>query len=117
MEYILSEEKNKTSPLIIALIISSLLPKEKIFCANCQNCIVIRQYESEPDRYVLRVKCLKKKWVKRSGEEKLYKFFTVARRIMDDCEYYTEAGELFPYIKNLRKELRIKDEIYSTKDV
>jgi len=50
-----------------------MMVKEKIFCANCQNCIVIRQYESEPDRYVLRVKCLKKKWVKRSGEEKRYK--------------------------------------------
>jgi hypothetical protein len=93
------------------------MAKEKIFCANCQNCIVIRQYESEPDRYVLRVKCLKKKWVKRSGEEKLYKYFTVARRIMDDCEFYMESGELFPYIKNLRKELPIKDEIYSTKDM
>ncbi len=92
-----------------------MMVKEKIFCANCQNCVVIRQYESEPDRYVLRVKCLKKKWVKRSGEEKLYKYFTVARRIMDDCDSYVDAGELFPYIKNLRKELPIKDEIYSTR--
>ena len=31
------------------------------------------------------------------------------------AEYYIENGELFPYIKNLRKELPIKDEIYSTK--
>jgi len=76
----------------------------------------MRQYESEPDRYVLRVKCTKKKWSKRSGEEKLYKYFTVARRIMDDCDDYESAGELFPYIKNLRKELPIKDEIYSTKE-
>ena len=88
---------------------------EKIFCANCSNCILIRQYESEPDRYVLRVKCTKKQWVKRSGEEKFYKYFTVARRIMNECEYYLDNGELFPYIKNLRKELPIKDEIYSTK--
>jgi hypothetical protein len=55
--------------------------------------------------------------VKRSSEEKLYKYFTVARRIIEDCEFYTECGELFPYIKNLRKELPIKDEIYSTKDI
>ena len=34
---------------------------------------------------------------------------------MDECEYYIENGELFPYIKNLRKELPIKDEIYSVK--
>jgi hypothetical protein len=92
------------------------MAKEKIFCANCQNCIVIRQYESEPDKYVLRVKCTRKKWVKRSGEEKLYKYFTVARRIVDDCDGFIEAGELFPYIKNLRKELPIKDEIYSVRD-
>ena len=92
------------------------MTKEKIFCANCRNCIVIRQHEAEPDKYVLRVKCKLRKWVKRSGEEKLYKYFTVARRIMDDCDSYEESGELFPYIKNLRKELPIKDEIYSTKD-
>ena len=90
--------------------------REKTFCANCLNCVVIRQYESEPEKYVLRVKCLKKKWMKRSGEEKLYKYFTVARRVMEDCEHYIEGGDLFPYIKNLRKELPIKDEVYSTRD-
>ncbi|HOA07472.1 MAG TPA: hypothetical protein PK624_05365 [Spirochaetota bacterium] len=93
------------------------MAKEKLFCANCLSCIVIRQSETEQDKYVLRVKCVKKKWAKRSGEEKLYKYFTVARRIVDDCDGYAEAGELFPYIKNLRKELPIKDEIYSTKDM
>ncbi|MDY6935420.1 MAG: hypothetical protein SVZ03_14490 [Spirochaetota bacterium] len=91
--------------------------KEKIFCANCQNCIVIRQYESEPEKYVLRVKCLKKRWMKRSGEEKLYKYFTVARRVMEECEDYYESGDLYPYIKNLRKELPIKDEVYSIKEI
>jgi hypothetical protein len=35
---------------------------------------------------------------------------------MDDCDDYESAGELFPYIKNLRKELPIKDEIYSTRE-
>jgi len=92
------------------------MAKEKIFCANCTNCIVIRHNEQEQDKYVLRVKCTKNKWVKRSGEEKLYKYFTVARRIMDDCDGYIESGELFPYIKNLRKELPIKDEIYSSRE-
>ncbi len=92
------------------------MAKDKIFCANCQHCVVLKQQESEPDKYVLRVKCLKNKWLKRSGEEKLYKYFTVARRIMDDCNDYIELGEPFPYIKNLRKELPIKDEIYSLKE-
>jgi hypothetical protein len=36
---------------------------------------------------------------------------------MEECEYYEESGELFPYIKNLRKELPIKDEIYSTREI
>lgn len=92
------------------------MAKEKCFCSNCLNCVVVRQYESEPDRYVLRVKCTKKKWSKRSGEEKLYKYFTVARRVMDDCDEFESCGELFPYIKNLRKELPVKDEIYSIKE-
>ncbi len=90
------------------------MSNDKTFCSNCINCIVVRQYESEPERYVLRVRCLKKKWLKRSGEEKLYKYFTVARRVADDCLSYAESGDPFPYIKNLKKELPIKDEVYST---
>ncbi|HPK44715.1 MAG TPA: hypothetical protein PLV62_07025 [Spirochaetota bacterium] len=92
------------------------MPKEKFFCANCVNCIVIRQYESDPERFVLRVRCTKKQWTKRSGEEKLYKYFTVSRRTVDNCQYYNEAGDLYPYIKNLRRDLPIKDEIYSTRE-
>ena len=80
------------------------------------NCIVIRQYESDPERFVLRVRCTKKQWTKRSGEEKLYKYFTVSRRTVDNCQYYNEAGDLYPYIKNLRRDLPIKDEIYSTRE-
>lgn len=87
--------------------------REKVFCANCAYCIVTRAFDTEPDKYVLRVKCLKKKWVKRSGEEKLYKYFTVGRRVQEDCDEYQEMGNLLPYIKNLRKELPIKDEVYA----
>jgi len=88
---------------------------EKVYCANCAHCIVVRQYEAEQDKYILRVRCDKKKWSKRSGEEKLYKYFTVARRMQPNCEYYRDMGDLLPYIKNLKKELPIKDEIYSVK--
>lgn len=88
---------------------------EQMYCANCAHCIVIRQFESDMDKYILRVKCTKKKWAKRSGEEKLYKYFTVARRVIPDCPDYKEMGDLLPYIKNLRKELPIKDEIYTVK--
>jgi hypothetical protein len=90
------------------------MAQEKRYCANCLNCIVIRQIEA--DKYILRSRCTKRKWVKRSGEEKLYKYFTVARRVVEDCDMYEEAGELFPYLKNLRQDLPIKDDIYSLKD-
>ena len=91
--------------------------EEKIHCANCSHCIAVRQYEAEADKYVLRVKCVKKKWSKRSGEEKLYKYFTVARRIQEDCEHYEPMGDIMPYTKNLKKELPIKDEIYTVKKI
>ena len=86
---------------------------EKVYCANCANCTVIRQYESDQEKYILRVRCEKKKWSKRSGEEKLYKYFTVARRMQPNCEDYLEMGDILPYVKNLKKELPIKDEIYT----
>ncbi len=88
---------------------------DKIYCANCLHCLAVRQYEAEMDKYILRVRCAKKKWSKRSGEEKFYKYFTVARRTQPNCDEYKEAGELNPYIKNLKRELPIKDEIYTVK--
>ena len=88
---------------------------EKVFCANCAHCIVKRQSEGDADRYILRVRCNKGKWSKRSGEEKLYKYFTVARRMQVNCEDYQKMGDLFPFIKNLKKELPIKDEIYTAR--
>ena len=89
------------------------MSNDKIYCANCAHCRVVRMYESDQDKYILRVRCEKKQWSKRSGEEKLYKYFTVARRLQPNCEHYQEMGELLPYIKNLKKELPIKDEIYT----
>ena len=85
---------------------------ERVFCANCNHCIVVRQKEGEDGKYILRVRCDKKRWSKRSGEEKLYKYFTVARRMQPDCESYQEMGELLPFVKNLKRELPIKDEVY-----
>ena len=88
---------------------------EKVYCANCAHCVVVRQEEGDPSRYILRVRCNKNKWAKRSGEEKLYKYFTVARRMQHNCDEYTEMGEIMPYIKNLKRELPIKDEIYTVR--
>jgi hypothetical protein len=37
--------------------------------------------------------------------------------MQSDCEFYEEMGEPLPYIKNLKKELPIKDEIYMVKSL
>jgi len=87
--------------------------KEKVYCANCEYCVVVRVFETDNSKYVLRVKCDKKRWAKRSGEEKQYKYFTVGRRVQNECPDYSAIGELNPFIKNLRRELPVKDEIYS----
>ena len=89
---------------------------DKIYCANCRHCTVVRQFEAEKDKYVLRVRCEKKQWSKRSGEEKFYKYFTVARRMQPNCEHYEAMGDPLPFIKNLKRELPIKDEIYTVKE-
>jgi len=89
------------------------MSKVKIYCANCSNCIVIRMWETDSGRYSLRVKCSKKQWNKRSGEEKLYKYFTVARRTVAECGFFNESGDLYPFIKNLMKDLPVRDELYS----
>jgi hypothetical protein len=52
-------------------------------------------------------------WKKRSGGEKIYKYFTIVRRTMESCKYYDTMGDEKTFIKELRKSLPIKDEIYS----
>jgi hypothetical protein len=53
-------------------------------------------------------------WRKKLGEEKVYKYFTVARRSKEDCSSYEPMGEPKEFLKELRKTLPIKDEIYSS---
>jgi len=52
-------------------------------------------------------------WKKKLGDEKIYKYFTVARRSKDSCPFYEPMGEPKEYLKELRKTLPIRDEIYS----
>ncbi len=90
--------------------------KEKVYCANCEHCRVTRVFEPDNIKYVLRVRCVKKRWSKRSGEEKQYKYFTVARRVQIDCPDYSSTGDADSFIKNLKRELPVKDEIYTLKE-
>jgi len=59
------------------------------------------------------VRCDAGKWRKKLGEEKVYKYFTVVRRTLDECGSYEPMGEVEIFLKELKKNLPIKDEIYT----
>jgi hypothetical protein len=86
---------------------------DKVFCANCIHCKLVKIPMGSASQYGLRVRCDAGKWRKKLGEEKLYKYFTVIRRTLDQCEAYVPMGEVEIFLKELKKNLPIKDEIYS----
>ena len=85
----------------------------KIYCANCVHCKLVRLAAGNGSQYYLRVRCDAGKWRKKLGEEKIYKFFTVSRRRVDECDTYEPMGEAADFLQELKKTLPIKDEIYS----
>ena len=85
----------------------------KVYCANCAHCTVFKKKIAGIGSYVLRVRCSKGMWKKRSGEEKIHKYFTIIRRTQTACPYYDPMGDEKAFIKELRKSLPVKDEIYS----
>jgi hypothetical protein len=87
--------------------------KGKVYCANCAHCLVFKQPIEIANAYVLRVRCSKGMWKKKSGEDKVYKYFSIVRRTMDHCDCYDPMGDEKAFIKELRKNLPVKDEIYS----
>lgn len=87
----------------------------KIYCANCVHCKLIREAHGMK-QYSLRVRCDAGKWRKKLGEEKIYKYFTVARRSIEYCDTYEPMGDPKEFIKELKKTLPIKDEIYTSRD-
>ncbi len=86
---------------------------DKIYCANCIHCKLFRTPRGSANEYGLRVRCEAGKWKKKLGEEKVYKFFTVIRRTLDECDAYVPMGEIQAFLKELRRSLPIKDETYS----
>jgi hypothetical protein len=87
---------------------------DKVYCANCIHCKLIKQPTGNGNQYNLRVRCDAGKWKKKLGEEKVYKYFTVIRRTVEQCDSYEPMGETQVFLKELKKNLPIKDEIYST---
>jgi hypothetical protein len=85
----------------------------RIFCANCIHCKLVPAPADAEGSYRLRVRCDAGKWRKKLGEEKIYKYFTVARRSIDSCDSYEEMGEAVEFMKDLRKLLPTTDELYT----
>lgn len=64
------------------------LSAEKLYCANCIHCKLIKVPNGDGCNYNLRVRCDAGKWRKKLGEEKVYKYFTVIRRTVEQCGDY-----------------------------
>ena len=86
---------------------------DKVFCANCIHCKLVRVNLGGSSQYNLRVRCNAGNWKKKLGEEKLYKYFTVARRSFENCNQYGPMGDAMDYMRDLKKDLPIKDETYT----
>lgn len=86
---------------------------ERIYCANCTHCKLVRVAAGNGSQYFLRVRCDAGRWRKKLGEEKVYKYFTVARRTIETCPEYEPMGDAREFLKELKKNLPIKDEIYT----
>jgi hypothetical protein len=87
--------------------------KAKIFCANCRHCILMKQQVGQQHSYVLRVRCGHGRWRKKSGEEKVHKYFTLIRRTVSSCSDYEPMGDVKTFLRELKENLPVKDEIYS----
>ena len=84
----------------------------RIFCANCIHCKLVPAPAETEGRYRLRVRCDEGKWRKKVGGEKIYKYFTVARRSIPACSSYEDMGECEEFLRDLRSLLPTADEIY-----
>lgn len=88
----------------------SVKHQPKIYCANCLHCKTVTSPSGEG--FQLRVRCAKGQWKKRQGDEKYYKYFTVTRRRRSSCEFYEAMGDSDSFLKELRENLPLADEVY-----
>ncbi|MDR3247507.1 MAG: hypothetical protein LBT39_01860 [Treponema sp.] len=84
----------------------------KIYCANCIHCKLVPAKPEQEEGFLLRIRCAAGKWKKKLGEEKLYKYFTIARRYLDNCDTYEDMGDTREFIRDLKKTLPNRDEPY-----
>lgn len=82
----------------------------KIYCANCIHCKLVPAPSNSANQFYLRVRCDAGKWRKKLGDEKTYKYFTVARRSIPHCQSYEDMGDSREFIRDLKKSLPMRDE-------
>jgi hypothetical protein len=82
----------------------------KIYCANCIHCKLVPAPSNSANQFYLRVRCDAGKWRKKLGDEKTYKYFTVARRSIPHCQSYEDMGDSKDFIRDLKKSLPMRDE-------
>lgn len=83
---------------------------DKIYCANCIHCKLVPAPSNSANQFYLRVRCDAGKWRKKLGDEKTYKYFTVARRSIPHCQSYEDMGDSKDFIRDLKKSLPMRDE-------
>ena len=84
----------------------------KIYCANCLNCKIVHA-STDDGMPIKKVRCAAGHWKKKLGEEKLYKYASVDRRTKEYCPDYDEMGDSRAFMKELKKILPSKSDVYS----
>jgi len=91
---------------------------QKIYCANCANCKVLRFYNHDKSTYVQKIRCSKGQWSYQSGKERFYDYFNLLNHKPDVCLFYDPMcesyDELKSYLKNLRNTLPRSMVIYDS---
>ena len=93
----------------------------KLYCAHCKHFeIVKRSLGAYEDGFCLSSVCNKNMERKKSGEPKMYKYYTAYRRTMEECPEFELFSDIksycsYIYIKYLRRNFPIRDEKYSRK--
>jgi hypothetical protein len=85
----------------------------KVYCANCIHCKLVPSVQNDEGLYVLRIRCDAGKWKKKLGQEKIYKYCTIARRYLAACDSYDAMGDTRTFMRDLKKTLPGKDLYYS----
>ena len=88
------------------------MTEQRIHCANCVHCKLIRDPLGNGLHYRLRVRCEAGHWLTKRGDEKLQKYFTIGRRTVGSCDAYSPMGDE-DYLSQMRASLPKQDEIFS----